>query len=284
MADRRLENRRILVTGASAGIGAAIVRRFVADGARVVFCGRQEAPGRALAGTLGEAVHFVAADVTRADDVARLVDSATQWLGGIDCLVNNAAAPPPDVPVERIDPATLPGHMASVLGSTILMTAAVVPVMKLQRRGVIVNIGSTAAHRANSSSSVYSALKAAVCHFTRCIALELAEHGIRVNTVSPGAIPTAIFAKKLGIPDQHHAAAVERLTAVFGEHVPLGRAGCGEDVAAAVAMLASDAAGFVTGQDLVVDGGLTAGLSPAGKRAQAATIRAALASFLDPRP
>ena len=281
MTTRRLDGHGALVTGASTGIGAAIVRRFVAEGARVVFCGRTAAPGHALAGELGSAAHFVQADVTRPEDTRRLVEQAAAWLGRIDSLVNNAAAPPPDLPVERIDAAALPGQMASVLGSTILMTSAVVPVMRRQGRGSIVNIGSTAAHRANSSSSVYSALKAAVCHFTRCIALELAPHGIRVNTVSPGAVPTAIFAKKLGIAERHHAAAVEQLAGVFGEHVPLGRAGRAEDIAEAVLMFASDASGFVTGQDLVVDGGLTAGLSAAGKRAQVEAIRSALATFME---
>ena len=279
---RRFSGRGVLVTGGSIGIGAAILRRFVDEGARVVFCGRNETAGRAFAASLGEAVRFVPADVTRTEDVTRLVQQAAEWLGRIDALVNNAAAPPPDVPVERISAEALPGHMASVLGSVILMTSAVVPQMKQQGGGVIINIGSTAAHRAHSSSSVYSALKAAVCHFTRCTALELAEHGIRVNTVSPGAIPTAIFAKKAGIAEAHHAAAVERLESVFAQHIPLGRAGRGEDVAEAVALLAADTAGFITGQDLVVDGGLTAGLSPAGKRAQAAAVRGALSPFLPP--
>ena len=280
MDQPRFAGRGVLVTGGGIGIGAAIVQRFVEEGARVVFCGRQALSGQARAQALGEAVRFVAADVTRAGDVAQLVQQAAAWLGRIDVLVNNAAAPPPDVPVERIDAETLPGYMASVLGSVVLMTSAVVPLMKAQGAGVIVNIGSTAAHRAHSSSSVYSALKAAVCHFTRCTALELAEHGIRVNTVSPGAVPTAIFAKKAGIAEAHHAAAVERLKTVFAQNIPLGRAGRGEDVAHAVALLAADTAGFITGQDLVVDGGLTAGLSPAGKRAQAAAVRGALAPFL----
>ncbi|GMV48074.1 MAG: dehydrogenase [Pseudomonadota bacterium] len=281
MTSRRLDGHGAVVTGASTGIGAAIVRHFVAEGARVVFCGRTEGPGRALADELGSAARFVIADVTRPEDTLRLVEQAAAWLGRIDSLVNNAAAPPPDLPVERIDAAALPGYMASVLGSTILMTSAAVPAMQRQGRGSIVNIGSTAAHRANSSSSVYSALKAAVCHFTRCTALELAPYGIRVNTVSPGAVPTAIFAKKLGIAERHHAAAVERLAGVFGEHIPLGRAGRPEDIAEAVLMFASGASAFVTGQDLVVDGGLTAGLSAAGKRAQVEAIRAALATFME---
>lgn len=280
MDQPRFAGRGVLVTGGSIGIGAAIVQRFVEEGARVVFCGRLALPGQARAQSLGEAVRFVAADVMRAGDVAQLVQQASAWLGRIDVLVNNAAAPPPDVPVERIDAEALPGYMASVLGSVVLMTSAVVPLMKAQGAGVIVNIGSTAAHRAHSSSSVYSALKAAVCHFTRCTALELAEHGIRVNTVSPGAVPTAIFAKKAGIAEAHHAAAIERLQAVFAQNIPLGRAGRCEDIAHAVALLAADTAGFITGQDLVVDGGLTAGLSPAGKRAQVAAVRGALAPFL----
>jgi NAD(P)-dependent dehydrogenase (short-subunit alcohol dehydrogenase family) len=281
MGEQRLEGKTALVTGATAGIGAVIVRRFAAEGARVVFCGRSEGPGRALAEQIGDAVKFIAADVTRPEDTRRLADQAAAWLGRIEILVNNAAAPPPDVPLERIDAAALPGYMASVLGSTILMTSALVPILRAQGSGAIINIGSTAAHRANSSSSVYSALKAGVCHFTRCSALELAPYGIRVNTVSPGAVPTAIFPKKLGIAERHHPAAVERLVDVFGDYIPLGRAGRAEDIADAVMMFASDASGFITGQDLVVDGGLTVGLSASGKRAQGEAIRSALAPFLE---
>ena len=157
MGEQRLEGKTALVTGATAGIGAVIVRRFAAEGARVVFCGRSEGPGRALAEQIGDAVKFIAADVTRPEDTRRLADQAAAWLGRIEILVNNAAAPPPDVPLERIDAAALPGYMASVLGSTILMTSALVPILRAQGSGAIINIGSTAAHRANSSSSVYSA-------------------------------------------------------------------------------------------------------------------------------
>jgi NAD(P)-dependent dehydrogenase (short-subunit alcohol dehydrogenase family) len=151
--------------------------------------------------------------------------------------------------------------------------------MQAQGGGSILNNGSTAAHRANSSPSLYSALKAAVCHFTRCMALELADHGIRVNTVSPGAIPTPIFLQSLGIPAAHQEQALAALQGVFARAMPVGRAGKGDDIAAAAVFFASDESSYVTGQDLVVDGGLTAGLSNAAKRGQADMMRTVLANI-----
>jgi NAD(P)-dependent dehydrogenase (short-subunit alcohol dehydrogenase family) len=127
---------------------------------------------------------------------------------------------------------------------------------------------------------VYSALKAAVSHFTRCAALELAESRIRVNTISPGAIVTPIFLKALAVPPDRDARSLELLREVFGNALPAGRAGEPADIAAVAAFLASDEGSFVTGQDWVVDGGLTAGLTAAQRRQQEAMIANHLKSRL----
>jgi NAD(P)-dependent dehydrogenase (short-subunit alcohol dehydrogenase family) len=149
------------------------------------------------------------------------------------------------------------------------------------RGGVILNCGSTAAHRAGSQSAVYSAMKAAVCHFTRCAALELAEHRIRVNTISPGAVVTPIFLKALNLPADKQDKALDLLREVFGKALPAGRAGEPADIAGVAAFLASDDGSYITGQDWVVDGGLTAGLSALQRRQQEAMIVNHLTSHLN---
>lgn len=274
---QRLAGKTALITGATSGMGVSVVERFVAEGARVVFCGRSVAAGEAVASEVGPSARFVAADVTSEPDISALVTAALDHGGGrIDFLFNNAAPPTRDVPITAITADEIAGASMAIFGSVMLVTKHVVPVMQQQGSGSILNNGSTAAHRANSSPALYGALKAAVCHFTRCMALELGEHGIRVNTVSPGAIPTPIFLQSMGIPAEHQARALVALQGAFARAMPIGRAGTGADIAAAAVYFASDESSYVTGQDLVVDGGLTAGLSNAAKRAQAEMLRSVL--------
>ena len=276
----RLAGKTALITGGTSGMGVDVVRRFVREGARVVFCGRSEEAGHAVARDIGPAAHFIRADVSREDDVAALVAGTQEHLGGrIDFLFNNAAPALRDAPVTEIAADVVADASMAIFGNVVLMTKHTAPVMMKQCGGSILNNGSTAAHRANSSPSVYSALKAAVCHFSRCMALELAEHGIRVNTVSPGAIPTPIFLQSLGIPAPRKAEAMAALRDVFAKALPIGRAGSGEDIASAAVYFASDDSAYVTGQDLVVDGGLTVGLSNMAKRAQAEMMRVALSNL-----
>jgi len=135
----------------------------------------------------------------------------------------------------------------------------VAPIMLRQRSGCILNTGSIAAHRSGLSSQTYSAAKAAVVHATRCVAAELGESNIRVNSISPGAIVTGVFAKGVGVDPNTADRHLETVTKHFANAQPIPRAGMPEDIARAALYLASDAGSFVNGIDLVVDGGVVTG-------------------------
>jgi len=278
-AARRLEGRVALITGGTGGIGAATVRRFVAEGAWVVASGRSSERGAELVRSLGERVRFIAADVTRPEQIDALVDATLAWRGRLDVLFNNAGEAQAPASLLALDPAKLRAEIDTLFTSVVLATRKAALAMR-EQGGVILNCSSTAAHRAGSQSAVYSALKAAVSHFTRCAALELAESRIRVNAISPGAIVTPIFLKALAVPSGRESEALDLLRQVFASALPAGRAGEPADIAAAAAFLASDEGSYVTGQDWVVDGGLTAGLSAAQRRQQEAMIIGHLKSKL----
>jgi len=196
---RRLDGRVALITGGTGGIGAATVRRFVAEGAWVVASGRSQERGAELVKELGDRVRFIAADVTRAEQIDALIDETVAWRGRLDVLFNNAGETQAPASLLALDPPTLRTETDTLFTSVVLATRKAALAMR-EQGGVILNCSSTVAHRAGSQSAVYSALKAAVSHFTRCAALELAEHRIRVNAISPGAIVTPIFLKALAVP------------------------------------------------------------------------------------
>lgn len=255
-----LEGKVGIITGATSGIGARTTELFVAEGARVVFTGRRKAEGEALAGRLGGSAIFVQADATLEDDWIRVVETAQSRFGRIDCLFNNAGGPAPtgsitSIPVEGFDAA-----IALLLRSVMLGMKHVAPVLMKQRSGSIINNGSVAGHQAGySSSMIYSAAKAAVNHLSRCVAMELGEHNVRVNSVSPGAIATGILAKALGMEQTRADQLAEQMKAGFAKAQPIPRAGIPDDIAQCVAWLASDRSTFVNGIDIIVDGGMLGG-------------------------
>jgi NAD(P)-dependent dehydrogenase (short-subunit alcohol dehydrogenase family) len=256
-----LDGKIAIITGATSGIGERTAELFVAEGARVVFTGRRKPEGEAIAKRLGGSASFVAADATQEADWERLIRHVLERHGKFDALFNNAGGPAPtggieSVPVEGFDQA-----MALLVRSVMLGMKHAAPIMKRQRAGAIINNGSIAAHLAGySSSMVYSAAKAAVVHLTRCVAMELGEHGVRVNSVSPGAIATGILAKALGVQDASKADALaDKIKIAYAGMQPIPRAGLPDDIAQCVCWLASDRATFVNGEDVVVDGGVIGG-------------------------
>ena len=251
-----LDGKTAIVTGGTSGIGEGVAKAFVSEGANVVIVGRREEEGRALEKQIG--VRFVRADVANEADVETMVGRTLEWFGRLDCLVNNAGIPSPMISITETDAAAIDQVLAVNVRGVILGAKHAARVMLRNGSGSIINIGSVAGHRGGLSAHVYSAAKGAVSAFTRSAAAELGEKGIRVNCISPGAIVTGIFGKNAGLEgakaDKVAGAVKEAFTAIQ----PIPRAGLPDDIARAAVFLASDASGFVNGQDIVVDGGQTA--------------------------
>lgn len=277
----RLDGKVAIITGGTSGIGARTVELFAEEGASVVIAARRTAEGERLAEALGPRVAFLRTDVSREADVAAMIDFAVSRFGRLDCLFNNAGAPAPvgsiaEIPLEGFEAA-----LAVLVRGVFLGMKHAAPVMKAQGAGSIINCGSVAAHRAGlSSSTIYGMAKAAVVHLTRCVAMELGEHGVRVNSISPGGVATGIFAKAAGLPDDKAERTAEAVKKALATLQPIPRAGLPDDIARAAVYLASDESTFVNGHDLVVDGGLIAGRkwseSEAARQQLGAALRASV--------
>ncbi len=239
----------VIVTGGSRGIGAETVRLFAERGHAVVFTyHRSEEKGRALAEELtakGLRVTACRADVTDPCDRQELFRLTAETYGGIDVLVNNAGIARQQVLTDVAD-ADYRAVLDTNLGGTLFCCREVIPYFLTHHRGVIVNVSSVWGQVGASCESVYAASKAAVIALTRSLAKELGPSGIRVNAVAPGVIDTDM--NKMHGEDVMHALA---------EETPLMRIGTPREVAEAIAFLASDAASFVTGQTLGIDGGFS---------------------------
>jgi NAD(P)-dependent dehydrogenase (short-subunit alcohol dehydrogenase family) len=256
----RLDGKVAIITGATSGIGLRTAEIFVAEGAKTVVAGRRQAEGEALAKRLGGNCLFRRTDVTDEAQVKALIDAAVGRFGRLDCLFNNAGGPGPAGGIEDIPAAGFDAVIALLLGSVVFGMKHAAPVMRRQGCGSIINNGSIGGIRAGYSVSlIYGAAKAAVIHLTRCVAMELGESNIRVNSISPGTIATGIVGKALGLSVE----AAERTIAIaeqrYAKNQPIPRAGLPEDIARAAVFLASDDSTFVNGHDLVVDGGVIGG-------------------------
>ena len=256
----RLEGKVAVITGATSGIGWRTAEIFVAEGAKVVAAGRRGAEGEALAKKLGANCLFKQTDVTDEAQMKALISHAVEKFGRIDCLFNNAGGPAQTGGIEGLDVAQFDAAMATLVRSVMLGMKHAAPHMRRQGSGSIINNGSIAGHLAGYSSSlVYGAAKAAVIHFTKCVAMELGEAGVRVNSISPGAIATGILAKAMGLEPGAADNKADVLEGLFKSAQPIPRAGSPDDIAHAAAFLASDQSSFINGADLVIDGGVIGG-------------------------
>jgi NAD(P)-dependent dehydrogenase (short-subunit alcohol dehydrogenase family) len=256
----RLDGKVAVITGATSGIGLRTAEVFVAEGAKIVIAGRRIPEGEALAMQLGASCVFRQTDVTVEAQMQALIALAVEKFGRIDCLFNNAGGPAQTGGIEGLEVERFDAAMATLVRSVMLGMKHAAPYMMTQGSGSIINNGSIAGRLAGYSSSlVYGAAKAAVIHLTKCVAMELGESNVRVNSISPGAITTGIFGKALGLSTDAAEQTPAMLRDVYKTAQPIPRAGLPDDIALAAVFLASDESSFVNGHDLVVDGAVTGG-------------------------
>ncbi len=251
---RRFEGKTIVVTGGGGGIGGAACRRFAAEGAKVaVFDLNPEAAGKVAAEirAAGGAAEAFQCDIASRSSVDAAVAATESAFGPIGVLVNNAGW---DIfkPFAKTDPQDWDRLIAVNLTGAFNMHHAILPGMAARKYGRIVNVASDAARVGSSGEAVYAACKGGLVAFSKTIAREHARDGITVNVVCPGPTDTALLA---GVAAG--AARPEKLIEAFTKAIPLGRLGQPNDLAGAIAFLASEDAAFVTGQVLSVSGGLT---------------------------
>ncbi len=241
-----LENRTALVTGASRGIGAATARALDRAGARVALVARsREDLGKVAAG-LGRDPVVIPADLREPGAAGEVAARALEALGSVDILVNNAAAAA-RLPTVDTDAAIIDQMLAVNVRAPLLLIAALIPAMTQRRQGSIINLSSVSGLIGTPRRAAYAASKGAIDAATRSLAIELGPMGIRVNSVAPGVVDTALWASNKKVEGVIEA--VESLT-------PLRRWAQPDDIADVIVFLASDAARFVTGETICVDGGM----------------------------
>jgi NAD(P)-dependent dehydrogenase (short-subunit alcohol dehydrogenase family) len=257
----QLDGKVAIITGGASGIGEGTVRLFAGQGARVVIADVQDERGSQLAEELGTSTLYLHTDVGQEADVRAAVAQAVEKWGSLDVMFNNAGFGGVSGPIELTDMDGYDQTMAVLMRGVFLGVKHASGVMKAQRSGSIINTASVAALQAGFGPHVYSAAKAGVLHLTRSVAVELGEFGVRANAICPGFIGTNIFTTPFGLQGAAAEQMIGKLSDAFADFAPLHRTGVPDDIAQAAAWLASDAASYVTGQSIVVDGGLTAGRS-----------------------
>lgn len=258
---QELTGKVAIITGAASGIGRATAELFVAEGARVLLADIDADRGGELARELGDAACFRRTDVANADDVAALVEDAVQRFGGLHIMFNNAGISGAQHPRFLDDDLSDFHRVIDVnLYSVLLGSRFAGKHMAGHGGGVIINNASIAGIMPGQALVSYRASKAAVIHLSKCIAIDLAEYGIRVNCLAPGHIRTPLTSFTLpGMSDEQMAKIRDALAPVWDSNQPLKRHGRPQDVAQTVLFLCTDRSAQITGVVLPIDGGITAG-------------------------
>jgi NAD(P)-dependent dehydrogenase (short-subunit alcohol dehydrogenase family) len=251
----KLQGKVAIVTGGARGIGAAIVRAYVAQGAKVVIADIEAELACDLASELGDAAMSIPLDVRDINSIQSVLAQAAAHFGGVDILVNNAGVFDM-APLGEITPEMYRRQFDVNVGGLIFMTQGAAEIMRSRGQGgVVINISSQAGRRGEANVILYCATKAAVISITQSMALELIQDGIRVNAIAPGVVDTlmwdrvdALFAKYEGRP-------IGEKKRLVGEAVPAGRMGDPSDFAGPAVFLASDDSAYIVAQTLNVDGG-----------------------------
>jgi NAD(P)-dependent dehydrogenase (short-subunit alcohol dehydrogenase family) len=260
----RFHNKTVVVTGAASGIGRATAKLFAAEGAKVYAADIDETGLAQTAAESNGEVHTVRCDVCVCEDIKALMDRAAAETGGIDAVFNNAGAGGDMAKIDEIEPEGWDRTMHLLLRSVAFGIRYAVPHMigrPSTRTGgaAIVNTSSVAAIGPGYSPNAYAVAKAGVLHLTKTSAADLARHQIRVNAVQPGFINTNIFTTSLEVPAEIVDEAKGAIAMMSQAAQPVARGGQPSDIAEAVAYLCSEAASFVNGTSIIVDGGLTIG-------------------------
>jgi len=244
----RLSGKSAIVTGGASGFGAGIVRRFILEGAQVVIADINGDAANAMAKELGDAAMAIKVDVSAADDVARMAESAMRSFGAIDILVNNAGVGHKPEALDTLSREAFNQIFAVNMMSIYLTAQQIVPIMKKNGGGVILNMGSTGGVSPRPNLTWYNASKGWVITATRSMAIELADFGIRVNALNPVAGDTPLLKTFMGED-------TPEIRAKFLASIPIGRFSTPEDMGAAACFLCSEEASMITGVALEVDGG-----------------------------
>jgi dihydroanticapsin dehydrogenase len=249
----QLQGKRAIITGAATGIGAVTARMFAQEGAGVVVADINEDAGQRTVEEIragGGEAHFVRTDVSKESEVEALVKNGAEALGGLDVLFNNAGAQRSG-PITEFEQDQWDLLMAVNPRSCFFGVKHAVPVLRNAGGGSIINMASLAAVKGGAGLTAYSASKGAIVAFTKALAPELAPHNIRVNAVCPGWVDTPF-----NQPAIDFMGGAEEQERIVKQIVPMGRQGTPEEIAPIVVYLASDGSSYMTGQALVVDGGV----------------------------
>jgi len=275
MAD--LKGKVAVITGAASGIGLATVECFIEKGAHIVAADVQVEQGEALETRFGSnRLRFIECDVTDDDSLKAAIDLAPAAFGGLDIMFNNAGHGGTPTSIEELDLEGYDATMRLLLRSVFAGTKFAIPHMKTRGGGVVLNTSSVSAIEAGWAPVTYSVAKKGVAHFSKLAAAELAKYKIRVNAIVPGFIATSIFGASLGLSKDIANQMSAMIAQNGGPMQPIGRIGQGNDIGEMAAFLASDAAGFITGGDFLVDGGITVGPKHAWDANEAGPILDAL--------